>query len=211
MNQKLPPFTILNIAVSDMLEDLGEDVVYFDVDIELNGKYYRTVIFMNDFVDYLMAYHVEQGRYFDKVRSSIKGFGPKETRVYNTAIDEGFDFEPLLYRFIEDIRPLEHLTPQDNAPLSAKAHQKLESIANDLTELAKEGKSLTLREVQFADELMDYLTESVTKIYPEIFNSAPEHITQLHEILMRGIIDISNNINDLAYAAIKDEDKNDEV
>ena len=199
----LPPFTIVSFAITDLLEDLGDDSVFFHVDLTINDNLYHTSVSFHELEKYLEQHKPADADYLNKVRRAIGGFGPKQRPVVNMCEEEGYDFEKPVSEFIAAMRPLEHLTSV-NKTNSAGQTEAFKKKAADLKATLDEGKSFNLRGNMFLEEIMELLTNKVLEIYPEIFNSDPQYIIALQDKLVTHVLKVGEDINELAWKAAKE-------
>ena len=199
----LPPFTIVSFVMTDLLEDLGDDSVFFEVDLTINDNLYHTSVSFHELEKYLKQHKPADADYLNKVRSAIGGFGPKQRPVVNMCEEEGYDFEKRVSAFIAAMRPLEHLMPV-NKIHNAGQTAAIKKIAADLKTTMEDSKSFNLRGNKFLEEIMELLTNKVLEIYPEIFNSNPQYIIDLQDKLVTHVLKIGEDINELAWKAAKE-------
>ena len=200
---QLPPFTVISFKQTDMLNDTGDDTVFFHVDLEINAQLYHCIVPFYKLADHLSENKQADANYFSRLRSSINGFGPKETVMLRLAEEEGYDIEKAVIDFIADEMTLEKLIPVNKKQTgvdTAALTQKMD----ELQELAQEGKPFNLRDIAFKDEVMDLLNKKVLEIYPEILNSRPEYITELKSLLIDNVLRFGGDINSLAWRAYKE-------
>ena len=200
---QLPAFTIKSFKQTDMLNDTGDDVVFFHVELEIDAQLYHYSVAFYKLAEHLAATRPADASYFNKLRLSLTGFGPKETIVLRLAEEEGYDIEKAVSEFIADNASLEKLTPINKKQTDiehaavSKKFEKLESMAQDL-------KPFNLRDITFKDAVMDLLNKKVLEVYPEIFNSRPEYITKLKSLLIDNVLKFGKDINNLAWKAYKE-------
>ncbi len=200
---QLPAFTIKSFEQTDMLNDTGDDIVFFNVELEIDAQLYHCIVPFYKLTKHLAATRPADASYFDKLRSSIAGFGPKETVVLRLAEEEGYDIENAVNEFIADNASLEKLTPINKKQTDiehaavSKKFEELETMAHDL-------KPFNLRDITFKDAVMDLLNKKVLEVYPEIFNSRPEYITKLKSLLIDHVLNFGTDINNLAWKAYKE-------
>jgi len=204
MATPLPAFTIVSFTITDLLEDLGDDAVFFHLDLTINENLYHAIVSFDELEKYLKQHKPAEADYLNKVRRTIGGFGPKQRPVVNMCEEEGYDFEKPVSEFIAAMRPLEHLIPV-NKKNSAGHSEAFKQKAADLKATMEEGKSFNLRGNLFLEEIMELLTNKVLEIYPEIFNSNPQYIIDLKDKLITHVLKVGEDINELAWKAAKDK------
>ncbi len=191
-------FTIISYEVKDFLEDLGEDMIYFVLKVEKDGDEFRATIFYNDLCKYCRNNAPEIAKYFDDIRRSINGFGPKETKVWAALQAESFDIEPLLNEYLR-LNPgymtpaIIQMTPEQHASVTAKV-EGLQDIVGGM-------KYSNIRNIAFKDTLMEELSAKVLEYFPEIFESEPEYIKEVKGILSNHILNLSSDLDKLSYKA----------
>lgn len=198
----LPPFTVISFKQTDLLEDSGDDMVFFHVDLELNAQLYHCIVPFFKLADHLSKNKPADADYFNRLRSSINGFGPKETVVLGLAEEEGYDIEKAVIEYIvagdifKKLIPINKKQSDVEDSAVAKKFMELESLTQEL-------KPFNLRDITFKDEVMDLLNKKVLEIYPEILNSRPEYITELKSLLIDNVLKFGEDINNLAWRAYK--------
>ena len=201
---RLPPFRVISYKKTDNLEDTGDDMVFFHVDLEVNEQLYHSIVPFSRLAVYLLKHKPADAAYFNKLRSSINGFGPKETVVLRLAEEEGYDIEKEVMAFIAEECTLEKLIPVNKKQTDIKQAALAEKL-DELDALMQESKSFNLRNITFMDEIMDMLNKKVLETYPEIFNSRPEHIITLKSLLIDNVLQFGEAVNNLAWNAHKNE------
>lgn len=194
------PFTIISFIQTDLLHDLGDDVVFFHVDLEMEGQLYHCSIPFYRFTNYLREHKPADAAYFSRLRSSINGFGPEETVVVRLATEEGYDIEKAVIEYMQSGNLRNKLIPVDTKQ-SLASNEGLAQKMEQLDSLAQELKPFNLRDIAFKDEIMELLNKKVVEIFPEIINSRPEYITELKSLLIDHVLNLGRDINKLAWKA----------
>ncbi|NDH68482.1 MAG: hypothetical protein EBY22_11400, partial [Gammaproteobacteria bacterium] len=138
-------------------------------------------------------------KYFDDVRKNINGFGPKETKMWTIIQEEGFDIQSILEQFIIHYE-MSFKTAQ-NINRTPKEQEQLEEVVRNLDEITSKLKDPNLRDTAFKDMMLERLSADVLQYYPEIFNSKSEYINEVNDILVKHIVRLANELDDLAYKA----------
>jgi hypothetical protein len=199
---QLPPFTVIAFKQTDLLDDTGDDIVFFHVDLEVNEQLYHCIVPFFKLSDHLAENKTAHADYFNRLRSSINGFGPKETVVLRLARQEGYDVEQAVTGFIAAEMTLEKLIPVNKKQTSGETAGFKQKF-DEMQAQAQEGKSFNLRDIAFKDELIDLLNKKVLEIYPEILNSRPEYITELKTLLVDNVLRFGEGVNSLARKAYR--------
>lgn len=197
-----PPFTIISFEQTDMLNDTGDDIVFFHVDLEINKESFHCMVPFYKLQDHLAKNKPADADYFSGLRSSITGFGPKHTAMLSLAAEEGYDIEKAVMEYIGTGNIFDKLTP--NKKLSDIEHANLTEQLKQVELLAQEGKPFNLRDITFKDAAMDLLNKKILEIYPEILNSRPEYITELKSLLINHVLKFGEAVNNLAWRAYKE-------
>jgi hypothetical protein len=199
---QLPPFTVVSFVQTNMLHDTGDDRVFFNIYLELDAQLYYCSVPFYKLLDYLGEHKPADAEYFNRLRSSIAGFGPKETLVLGLAEEEGYNVEKEVMEYIALEYSIDKLIPI-NKTEPGISKSALAQGFNEIEELAQEIKPFNLRDIAFKDEVMNLLNKKVLEIYPEIFNSRPEYITELKGLLIDHVLKFGGDINSLAWKAYK--------
>lgn len=194
------PFTIISFKQTDLLHDMGDDVVFFQVDLEMEGQLYHCSIPFYRFTGYLQENKPADAAYFSRLRRSINGFGPKETVVVRLAEEEGYDIEKAVIEYMGSVNLSDQVIAVDTKQ-SLATGEGLAQKMEQLDSLAQELKPFNLRDIAFKDEIMDLLNKKVVEIFPEIINSRPEYITELRGLLINHVLNLGRDINKLAWKA----------
>lgn len=189
---------INHIKVSNLLEDLGNDVVFFTVQATINDIPHYTTISFYELSKFCNEHKPEIAAYFSQIRKNISGFGPKETKVWAMLQDEDFDIKQLLYSFFEHYPNC--FVPVNNKR-SKEEQMAIEASFEQLKQSGLNMKKSTLRNSAFKDDLLKHLSEKVLENFPEIFESTPAYIMEVKEILFNHIENLSNDLSKLAYKA----------
>jgi hypothetical protein len=201
---QLPPFTIPNLSFNSMLEEAGDDIIIVQVDILIIDEIYEYFVPFNQLRRHAGKYFPQQSAYIESVSRSLKGFGPKQTKWVSTLQEEGFDFMPLLYHFVETYVSMQELERLQNST-AGSSDEELEKKISEMTELLQANKALKLKYISFADTLMEYANTLALETYPEILDSKPEYILELEDILVKHVQKLSEALNELAEKAIDDK------
>ncbi|WP_026978775.1 hypothetical protein [Flavobacterium tegetincola] len=167
---------------SNLLENFGEDVVHFQI-------YFKTdelpevaigVLFpYSALIKFVREANPPVYEYLTQIRSSMAGYGPKETKVLAQMEEEGFDLEPLLKEYFYSKDTLfvsQHLewVERMNAP---KAQEQAGVFLEQITDqLGESYASEQIKWDKFIDELDQTIHEVTFRYYPEIFENGPEKI-----------------------------------
>lgn len=195
-------FTITNIRVNDLLQDSGDDLIFFHVQAENENSVGETTIPFHYLRRFCKQHLPKIAKYFDDVRNNINGFGPKETKMWAIIQEEGFDIQPILEQFITHYGA-NKMFAQSNTR-TEKEQEQLTEMVHNLGELMSNLKDPNLRDTAFMDMMMERLSADVLQYYPDIFDSKPEYITELNGILINNIIRLANDLDNLAFKARED-------
>lgn len=189
-------FTITEWRVKDNLGDLGHDTITFYLDVVKEGQAYYGLITYRHIYKFCQQQLPDTGQYLTGVRNNITGFGPKETKVWAMLQAEEFDMEPLLYQFLA-ANP-GWLMPRKTKPMTREQSEKLNKIVEDLGDSANTMRDGNIREIAFMDKLLEDLTAMVQEYYPEIFESDPEDILELENILVKNIQNLASDLDKIS-------------
>lgn len=204
-----PPFEILSIEQHSGLTDFGDDSIHWWIQVKTKDYVVPVSVWFDMVVEYCKLQHPEVGAYYRSVRSNVKGFGPKHSKMFAIMAEEGFDHMPHIYNYIKDCCNLEHYHQHDLKMKEYKATpegaQKLEEKVTSMEEGMPDMRSSTIRNIAFMDHLLEVLTAEVLERYPEIFNSDPKYIKECERVLTDTIRDLSQKVDSLAHHAKNDK------
>jgi hypothetical protein len=186
---------------SNLLEDLGEDVVHFviyfktevspEVRLGIHLPYRKLVYFIEET-------NYPTYEYLTKIRSSMSGYGPKETKVMAKIEQEGLDLEPFLKNYLESkdevyiTQHLEWIERISSTESQETAKKIVETINNEI------GENYASRQIKwhnYIDELDQTIHELTFRYYPEIFEKEEEKIKDYRNALISATLDFSRRID----------------
>lgn len=186
---------------SNLLEDLGEDVVHFSI-------YFRTDVLPEVRIGILLPYRelvyfVEEinkpaYEYLVKIRSSMAGYGPKETKVLEQIENEGFDLEPFIKSYLEsrdEVFIAQHLEWIERIS-SPKSQETAKKIVNEIASgLGENHASKQIKWNNYKDELDQTIHELTFRFYPELFEKGEEKIDAYRNALTSVTIDFTTRLD----------------
>jgi len=191
---------------SNLLEDLGEDVVHFKI-------YFRMDESPEVRIGILLSYHelskfVKETNpsvyeYLSKIRYSMPGYGPKETKVLAKIEEEGFDLEPFIKKYFESkdaVYISQHLewVERLNVPeTQEKAAEILESITSTMDE---NYASKQIKWDNYVDELDQTIHELTFRYYPELFENGEETINEYRQALSLTTLSFTGTLDKILNA-----------
>lgn len=186
---------------SNLLEDLGEDVVHFSI-------YFRTDVLPEVRIGILLPYRklinfIGQNNqpaydYLTKIRSSMAGYGPKETKVLAEIENEGFDLEPFIKDYLEsrdEVYIAQHLEwiERVSSPKNQETAKKIvENIASNVDE---NYASRNIKWDNYRDELDQTIHELTFRFYPELFEKGEEKINAYRDALISVATDFTTRLD----------------
>ena len=186
---------------SNLLEDLGEDVVHF-------AAYFKTETLPEVRIGILLPYReliyfIEEINkpaydYLIKIRSSMTGYGPKETKVLAQIEQEDFDLEPFIKDYVESRDATfisDHLDwiERISTPKSQETAKKiLKEIASGFGE---DFASKQIKWDQYQDELDQTIHELTFRFYPELFEKGEEKIEAYRNALASVAMDFTARLD----------------
>lgn len=186
---------------SDLLADFGEDVVhlkiYFRID-ELPEVNLGILLPFSKLVKFIRQTNPSAYDYLTKMRSSIAGYGPKETKVLEKIEAEDFDLESLIKNYLESkdevyiAQHLEWIEKLNSTKTLGQAAKILESLTSDgdvnyVSDQIKWNK--------YRDELDQTIHELTFRYFPELFENGAEKIDAYQNALTSITIDFTNRLD----------------
>lgn len=207
MNIVNPPFEILSIEKQDHLQTFGDDCMFWWVQVKTKAYVVSVHVSFDVVVAYCQQQHPEVGEYFRSVRRNVKGFGPKHSKMFEIMDEEGFDLLLHIYNYIKDCCDLEKYHEHELNMKQTMADQhlakKLETKVAALEQGMPAMRSSAIRNTAFKDDVLELLNNEVLERYPEIVNSDPKYIKELHGILVDAVLNLGSKIDTLSFRAAK--------
>ena len=191
---------------SDFLEDLGEDVVqfkiYFRTD-ELPEVRFGILFPYRELVNFVRETNPSAYEYLTKIRTSIAGYGPKETKVLIKIEEEGFDVESFIKAYLESkdtdfiSEHLERVARMNTPETQRQASKALESITNTV------GGNYATEQIKwdkYRDELDQTIHELTFGYFPELFEMGDEKIKAYRNALTSITLDFTEKLDKILNA-----------
>jgi len=199
-----PAFEIVRIQLMGASEEWGNDLAYWDLTVRKDGSDFQLMIWFEHLWRWCKQNRPEWDTYFSSVRKNIQGFGPKHGKMFRIFNEEEFDFLPLINDYLSDTSEINWFkiqrpgyVPPDQLP----DYKTLEACARDLEQCLEEVRKADIKNENFMDNTLTWLTAEILRIYPGIMNADGAHIRKLNELLVRHVMDLGRSIDSLAYRA----------
>lgn len=186
---------------SNLLEDLGEDVVHFSI-------YFRTDVIpevrigillpYRKLVDFVRETDQPAYEYLIKIRSSMTGYGPKETQVLAEIENEGFDLEPFIKNYLESrdevfisqhLEWIERINSPENQETAKKFVERIDG------EFGENYASKRIKWINYIDELDQTIHELTFRFYPELFEKGEKKINNYRQALTSITMDFASRLD----------------
>ena len=59
------------------------------------------IVPFDDLQDFVLQIDENAGKYLKNIRSSIRGYGPKHSKIFKVMQEENFDLEPFIYQYFQ--------------------------------------------------------------------------------------------------------------
>jgi hypothetical protein len=205
-----PDFSIIQIVLSNVDENWGNSPVHWELTVRRNGKDYLLSLWFTTLWSWCKQNRPKWAAYFRSVRNSIPGIGPKHGKMFRIFHEEEFDFLPVFIAY------LGHAPENDWFEIKAPGYQQpaLPSITQvtakmrEIEELFVTMKEWDSKNEVFMDNALSWLTDEAVRVFPEIINADGAHITKLHELLVKHVINLGADIESLAFSAANSTDPN---
>ncbi len=186
---------------SDLLEDLGEDVVHFKI-------YFRTEdlpevrfgIFFpySDLVYFVQETNPSAYEYLKKIRYSLAGYGPKETKVLAKIEEEGFDVEPFIKAYLESKDAVfisQHLEWIERLKAPETQEQASKALENISKGLGDNSASDQIKWDKYIDEFDQTIHELTFRYFPEFFENGEEKIEAYRSALISTTLNFTDKLD----------------
>lgn len=188
---------------SDLLEDLGEDVVHFKIYFrtdELPEVRFGILFPYRELVYFLKETNPLAYEYLTGIRSSVAGYGSKETKVLAKIEDEGFDVEPFIKAYLESKDTVfisQHLEwiERLNAP---EAQQQVSKAVESITSTASDNfANEKIKWNKYKDEFDQTIHELTYRYFPELFEKQEEKINAYRSALIATTHDFTDKLDQI--------------
>jgi hypothetical protein len=135
----------------------------------------------------------------DIARKQIKGWGPQESVLVKELEECGIDLEQMVVKAITNCFDLEE---EARKYANIRANPELiTQMLDDLLESLSEVKAESINFYQLCTLIEKVITDVVVSQFPVIFNSSPDCISNLHNVLIRRIPDLAHDLTALIRKA----------
>lgn len=195
-------FTIKYKGWESQIDYIGEDFVYFSCigypDDNSDFSFPLCLPFK-----YVIKYAKKEMPFLTNIlelaRKQIKGWGPQESILVRELEECGINLEQMVVNAITNCFDLEE---EARKYANIRANPELISqMLEDLLESLSEAKTETINYYQLCARIEKVITDVVMSQFPVIFNSSPECISGLHNVLVRRIPDLANDLTALIHKA----------
>jgi len=191
---------------SNLLEDLGEDVVHFKI-------YFRMDESPEVRIGILLSYHqlskfVKETNpsvydYLSKIRYSMPGYGPKETKVLAKIEEEGFDLEPIIKNYFESkdaVYISQHLEWVERLNVPETQEKAAEILENITSKMDENYASKQIKWNNYVDELDQTIHELTFRYYPELFEKGEGTIKEYRQALASTTMNFTETLDKILNA-----------
>ncbi len=186
-------------------EEFGEDFVTFYFYVEPENENPFVLLFdYGKFKELLQELKPEIYKLLEKAEKSCTKWGPNHS-IYLKELEEyGIDIgnlvlemAPIIFNIKAEIEHKRKLaaTPPD-----------LSRVLKEMNNLLPDIKKANTNYYRICEELEKILNQKIIDMYPVLINSSSKHITGLHEILVRHIPGLAEDLCDLINKADEDAD-----
>ena len=191
--------------IKNMIEFSGDDITFIDI-------YYKTAkkpetlmphsINYDKFHRFIQTVDVEAYNYLFKIRTSIGGYGPKHSKIFEVIDAENFDLKHYIHLFLATLTEdnikqhyewCESFTKKSNQEVAGKIRDKLDTLIND------DYKNYNLKFAKFKDEVDEKLHELMFNHFPEFFDSGATFLKDYKNILVNTTLSFTEKINNLMF------------
>ena len=188
---------------SNLLADLGADVVHFQIYFRVNElpEVRIGILFpYTELMKFVRETNPSAYEYLSEIRSSISGYGPKETKVLAKIEEEGFDLEPLLKAYLDSRDALfisQHLEWLERLNIPKNQEEIGVALDNITSDLGDNFASEQIKWDEFIDELDQTVHELTFRYYPELFEKGEEKIKAYRSALVSTTLDFTQRLDEI--------------
>lgn len=204
-----PPFEIIDIKRISILEELGDDEVYWETTIKTANYTIGVHAWFFKVIRYCEQHIPEAASYLKGIRKNIIGFGPKHSAMMEIIDSEGFELMPLITEYIKNGIDLdayyEHEQRLKEYAKNPKKETQIKKKQEGLHSVVKNVRESNLRSSKLSDNLLKFLGNQIQNIYPEIFESDPKYIREFNNEIHDSTRSLVEKISSIHFNATQNK------
>jgi hypothetical protein len=195
---------ITRYTINSMMEVTGDDITFIHLFYRIDNEPEMAmpiIVSYESLLDFIQQENNDAHKYLMNIRSSLHGYGPKHSKIFEIMDKEGFDLEPYIFSYFNTIeqdefdrrtKSAKNLPSQDNEPLKAA----LKEIDNFVD---KEFRNYNVRLDNFRDNLDQALHETTLKYFPELFEKEAKYIAAYRKNLFYTTLHFMEKIDKIMH------------
>jgi hypothetical protein len=187
------------------LDTTGDDFIFIYVFFctETHPEVYIPMMFtLDQLIDFISSEEQETGAYLKQIRTGLRGYGPKHSKVLEIITEEGFDLTPYIYQMVEskdDEEIEDHLEWCDRLRMPENQQSIKESVEGLDKSLDENMIKSHMTMNNFRDEMDQTLHELTLKYFPALFEMDQKNIEAYKDVLVRITLQFSEDIDKILH------------
>jgi|GEM_PF-4566457 len=195
-------YTITNFSIDNELDITGIDLSYIHIfyctsdgtEIEMPFIVPFEILF-----EFIKKEDTKAYLYLVKASLSIRGYGPKHSKLLEIIDSEGFDLTPyiirLFNRFDEDLFDKQVNMIKEISMLQDQ--EQVENVIEELDDMVDSDKEYNIKIIDFTNDVDQALHEVTLKYFPEIFEKDSKYIETYREALVDSTLHFAKKIENI--------------
>lgn len=197
--------TLTRYKIDNLLDETGDDITFLHLFIKVENLPEMIMPIMlpyEHFVDFVKNYDEPLHKYLKKIRSSIAGYGPKHSKVFEILNNEGFDFTFHLNKYIyskDEVFLQQHINYCKNLN-KPENQENVERIVKKFEGFFDDGyRKSNIKINNFTDDLDQTIHELTLKYFPELFEMSEKHIAEYRKELFYTVTGFREKIDKILH------------
>lgn len=196
-------FYLSRYTIENNLESTGDDIVFIHAFVHLGDeKEIDFPVFLPYYtlVEFIETVDPPAGKYLNRIRTGINGYGPKNSKIFEILQEENFDLDKYIIQYIESkeqdyvekhiewVNRVQSCSDEERSNLD-KSIQGIEKLIT--TDYIKANINFD----NFLDEFDQTVHELTLKFFPELFEKGDKYIFMYKHLLSKTTISYCSDID----------------
>lgn len=196
-------YTLTKFSIDNDLDFNGIDLSYINIfyctsdgtEIDL-----PIIVPFETLFEFIKKEDIKAYMYLEKMRLSIRGYGPKHSKLLELIDSEGFDLIPyvikLFNEFDEDLFEKQVNLAKEISGL--KGQEQIESLVEELDDMVDNDlREYNIKIIDFTNDVDQALHEVTLKHFPEIFEKEKKYIEAYRDALIHNTLNFAKKIGNI--------------
>ncbi|MFA6152344.1 MAG: hypothetical protein WC716_13550 [Chitinophagaceae bacterium] len=196
-------FCLSRYTLENNLESTGDDIVFIHAFVHLGDEkeiYLPIILTYYTLVEFIEMADPPVGKYLNRIRSGINGYGPKNSKIFKILQEENFDLDKYIIQYVENkdqdyvekhiewVNRVQSLSEDENRHIDKSVQSIEEFITADYIKA-------NINCDNFLDEFDQTVHELTLKFFPELFEKGEKYIFMYKQLLTNTTISYCSDID----------------